>query len=102
VHFFKNLIKPFGDLSRAVRIADTFFFFFSGLTGGVDVFLSEKVLLIEAAALLIDGTRSLYEALTVGSNILGATGLSSDNRASKGMGNEFFDRGVGDGGAELL
>jgi hypothetical protein len=89
VHFFKNLIKPFGDLSRAVHIADTFFF--SGLTNGVDVFLSEKVLLIEAAALLIDGMHSLYKALTVGRNIVGATGLSSDNRASKGMGNEFFD-----------
>ena len=49
VHFFKNFIKPFGDSRRAVRITDTLFFF-SGLTGGIEVLILAKVLLTVAAA----------------------------------------------------
>jgi hypothetical protein len=48
VDCFKNFIKPFGEPSRAVRIADTFDFFFLGLTGGVDVVLEANVRLSAA------------------------------------------------------
>jgi hypothetical protein len=48
VDCFKNFIKPFGEPSRAVHIADTFDFFLFGLTGGVDVILKVNVCLIAA------------------------------------------------------
>ena len=47
-HFFKNFIKPFGERSRALRIADTLDFFILGLVGGVDVVLEANVLFIAA------------------------------------------------------
>jgi hypothetical protein len=48
LHFFKNFIRPFGECSRALRIADTLDFFFLGLVGGVDVVLEANVLFIAA------------------------------------------------------
>jgi hypothetical protein len=50
VHFLRNRKRPFGDFPSAVRIAETFDFFFSGLAGGVDVFLSPKDLFFEDEA----------------------------------------------------
>lgn len=86
VHFFRNFIKPFGDPSSAVRIAD-FAFFFTGLTGGVNVFLSMKVLFDEVTA----------AAITV---LFAGEFSNSDFEDAEGK--CCFIRGDGEDGADML
>jgi hypothetical protein len=103
VHFFRNFIRPLGDVSRAVHIVD-FDFFFSGLTGGVRVLLSMTVLFNELATVVITIllTDATSEARLVcsGPNTDNFLSLKMDIEDSEGEGR--LKCGDGDDGVGIL